>query len=482
MLLGLLRISASLLVLHSLGCSSGGGSSWFAPLAFLGVAWHRLPCHGCAGVARVVPVCGTRRLFLLGTWSCAVVVAGGVPLWRASWSRVVCRASSGQVALGALVGFPNAVVPLPTPGAFSPSSTGRLRGALGGRRRTGLNAHRWPPPRRGRWARSASYPFGALRRGCPWRVHPASVLGCVRCGSWCLWTPSLTRPVSRTVRRSTGDSVGAPGLFPVDADSSPCGSEDAPPGSRACVGVIALLGRVGWAGLPGAFWCASPFLWPFCPPALLGSFRAGLGASGWCVCLPSVVVFFFAPVVSCFLWVPAPVALGLCAFCLFPPPPLVFCFGFRHCCFWFLLPSAWFGVCLLSPPFPFPLSRPLVGVCFPCPLPPTPLRCFFFFFWSLRFAFRLVFVSCCPSFSAPPPIFLSVAACFFRCLFLLPLHFFPPPPFPPLPSPFPPPFSPCFLRFVVCWCLLPAAFLFRPPSPFFSLFCFWLPGLRGKSK
>ena len=42
-------------------------------------------------------------------------------------------------------------------------------------------ACRWPLPRQGRWARSASYPFGAPRWGCPWRVPPASVLGCVRC-------------------------------------------------------------------------------------------------------------------------------------------------------------------------------------------------------------------------------------------------------------------------------------------------------------
>ena len=36
-------------------------------------------------------------------------------------------------------------------------------------------ACRWPPPRQGRWARSASYPFGAPRWGCPPRVPPAPV-------------------------------------------------------------------------------------------------------------------------------------------------------------------------------------------------------------------------------------------------------------------------------------------------------------------
>ena len=181
----------------------------------LAVAWHLFVCRGSLRVVRALRVCGTRRPPLLGTCPCALVVAGGVPLWRASWPRVVRRASSGPVALGAPVGFPDAVVPFPTPGACAPGFTGRLRGARGGRPRTGLIVLA-AGPRRGRGAGlSASYPFGAPRWGCPWRVPPASVLGCVRCGGWRVWTRSLTRPVSRTVRLSTGDSAGAPGLFRV---------------------------------------------------------------------------------------------------------------------------------------------------------------------------------------------------------------------------------------------------------------------------
>ena len=88
-------------------------------------------------------------------------------------------------------------------------------------------ACRRPPPRQGTWAHSTWYPFGAPRWGCPWRVPPASVLGCIRCVGWRVRTRSLTHPVSRTVRCSTGDPAGAPGLFRVDADTSPCGSEDA---------------------------------------------------------------------------------------------------------------------------------------------------------------------------------------------------------------------------------------------------------------
>ena len=68
---------------------------------------------------------------------------------------------------------------------------------------------------------------------------------------------------------STGDSAGAPGLFLVNAGTSPLGSEDAMPGSSACARVRALLGMVRPAGLLDRFWCASPFLCPFCPFSLL---------------------------------------------------------------------------------------------------------------------------------------------------------------------------------------------------------------------
>ena len=71
----------------------------------------------------------------------------------------------------------------------------------------------------------------------------------MRCGGWRVWTRSLTRPISRTVCRSTGDSAGAPGLFRVDADTSSCESEDATPGSPAWVRVLVRPGRVGVCGV-----------------------------------------------------------------------------------------------------------------------------------------------------------------------------------------------------------------------------------------
>ena len=94
--------------------------------------------RGPLRVLRALRVCGTRQPSLLGTCPCALVVACGVPLWRASWPRVVRRALSSPVALRAPIGFPDAVVPFPTPGACAPGFTGWLRGARGSWPRTGL--------------------------------------------------------------------------------------------------------------------------------------------------------------------------------------------------------------------------------------------------------------------------------------------------------------------------------------------------------
>ena len=95
--------------------------------------------------------------------------------------------------------------------------------------------------------------------------------------------------------------------------------------ARVCV--RALLGRVGRAGLPGAFRCASPFLWPFFVRSLLVLPPPGRGCP---VCGCCWVFFFFplsppccAPVVSCFACFPAPGALGLSV--LSPPTPPPFC-------------------------------------------------------------------------------------------------------------------------------------------------------------
>ena len=203
-----------------------------------------------------------------------------------------------------------------------------------------------PGPRRGRrgLARSASYPLGAPRWGCPWQIPRASVLGCVRCGGWRLWTQSLTRPVSRNVCLRTGDSAGALELFRVDADTSPCGSEDETPGSRACVRVLVRLCQVGWAGLTGVLWCASPF------PLIALSFCFARPPPGWrCHFLgPFFFLSFFSRffALPCCLWrslVSGPGCIGPWRLaCIFPPPPA----GLRFFFFFFFFS---FSAFLLRP-------------------------------------------------------------------------------------------------------------------------------------
>ena len=74
--------------------------------------------------------CGLAPVLLPWLWLAACL--SGVPRGPA----LVRRSSSGPVALGALVGFPVAVVLSPTPGAVAPGFTRLLRGARGGWPRT----------------------------------------------------------------------------------------------------------------------------------------------------------------------------------------------------------------------------------------------------------------------------------------------------------------------------------------------------------
>ena len=135
-------------------------------------------CVLCAlpGIAGPGGRCCSARVRVPLLWP--TVCLSGVPRGPA----LVRRASSGPVALSALVGFPNAVVPFPIPGACAPRFYWAAVRAWRPDEKGALCACRWPPPRQGLWGRSAPYPFGAPRKGCPWRVPPASVLGCLRCG------------------------------------------------------------------------------------------------------------------------------------------------------------------------------------------------------------------------------------------------------------------------------------------------------------
>ena len=99
-------------------------------------------------------------------------------------------------------------------------------------------------------------------------------------------------PVTQTVgfpyRLSFDGGLGrCNGAVFCGADTSPCGSEDATPRSRACVRVLVALRRVGRAALLGAFWCASPFLWPFFLLALFPRRPPRLGGPVSVCCLVS---------------------------------------------------------------------------------------------------------------------------------------------------------------------------------------------------
>ena len=284
---------------------------------FSRAAVHRVLC-ALPGFAAPSGRCCLAPVLVPWLWQAACL--SGVPPGPA----LVGRASSSPVAVGAPVGFPVAVVPSHIPGAAAPASTGWLRGARGGRPRTGLFVPA-AGPCRGKGAgraprRTRLGPCDAVVPGGSIRLRSWAVCAAVVCR---VWTRSLTCPVSRTVCLSTGDLAGARGLFRVDTDTAPFGSGNATPGSRACVRVRALIGRVGRAGLPGAFWCASPF-----PVAGLGALLVCSAPSG----LGLPFLLSCAPVVSGVPCFPALGALGLGVLLPCPPPFFFPCSSFVLCC------------------------------------------------------------------------------------------------------------------------------------------------------
>ena len=112
----------------------------------------------------------------------------------------------------------------------------------------------WPLPRQGRWARSASYPFRAPRWGCTWRIPPALVLGCLRCGEL-----ACADPVTRASSYPNNPSLDIGVSWCTGVVSCARRHLSFRVGGRhvrvpcVCVCVRALLGRVGRAGLRGAF-------------------------------------------------------------------------------------------------------------------------------------------------------------------------------------------------------------------------------------
>ena len=404
------------------GCGCGGGAGVGARLSLAPCPVLRLVvcCARFPGSRHPVAVVVWHLFFPPWLWPAACLP--GVPRGPA----LVRRSSSVPVALGAPIGFPVAVVPSPTPGPVAPGFTWWLRGARGCRPRTGLIVHA-AGPCRGKGAgraprRTCSGPRDGVVPGGSLQLRSWAACAAV---VWRVWTRSLTRPVSRTVRLATGDSAGAPGLFRVDADTAPFGSEDATPGSRACVRVRALLGRPGRAGLPGAFWCPSLFLWPLLVRSLLDLPPPGWGCPVCGCCWVFFNIFFVSfpllPLVAPLLC-PAlrvfrprvPWALASC-----PPHPLFFSLpplcaprclllcvfpGLGALGLGVLLPPAPFSFCFCPPPSLLSLAFPAFGLPW-ASAPPLPPPFFFPFPWFLvLFLFGFFFLL---FFS--PPIFTGCA-------------------------------------------------------------------------
>ena len=209
------------------------------------IAWHLFLCLGSLLLVCAARVCGTRWPLLLGTRPCALVVAGGVPLWHAWWPRVVRCASSGPVALGPQVGFPDAVVPFPCPGACAPGFPWWLRKTRGvpaagpGRGRgAGL------APRRTRWGPAMGLPL----------VGPSGVGLGLRALRWFACLDPVTDASGFPYRPSSDGGLGrCTGAVSCGRRHRPFRSEDANLGSHACVPLRAPLGGVGRAALRGAF-------------------------------------------------------------------------------------------------------------------------------------------------------------------------------------------------------------------------------------
>ena len=343
-----------------------------------------LPCRGSLRVVRASRVCGARWSLLLGTCPCALVVARGLPLWRALWPRVVRRASSVLVALGAPVSFADAVLSFPTPGLARPDLLGGCAGHVEAGREPGslclplapvevwtLGWHRVVPVRGPAMGLSLAGPSSVSLglRALRW-------VGVCRPGHSRVRfpVPSVFRRGPRLVHRGCFVWTLTPPLFWL-GDATP---------RVPCVCACGCFSCPGWAGWPAR----RVLVHLGFPSAVLSSCFAGLLRAGVALFLSIYLRWFFpsscsfcAPAVSGFFWFPAPAVLGLGAVWFSPPPPAPLIFfrrGFR-----LGPPSTWRAVCfalfcLVCFP-PRPLSLPLLLVLLLC-CPLRFLSLFLFFF------------------------------------------------------------------------------------------------------
>ena len=376
--------------------------------------------------------------------------------------HINCHVPSGPVTLGAPIGFSVAVVPSPTRGFRPEINWAAAPRTWRPAENWVLGACRWPPPRRGRWALSALHRFRAPRWGCPWRVPPALLSCCLRCGGLGSVDPvthaspfPCRLPLDGALGRCTrGISCGRR-LLPFRVG----GRHAQVPCVCACA-CFAWLGYAGWP--PGRVLVRLTI-----PVDVVAAIMFRLASSGLESPFLSGLLLFFpllrASSRPCCLRLcvsPAPVALGLGAVG-WPPSPLFICF-FRApsvasvslvscpCCL-----GPWRPLCASSAPALvvfFLLRCPMLLcfsvlwcgrlVCFPppmgwCPPPrPTPPSLFWFCFvprpgclrpflvsglrWPGSFSARCVPPSPCLFFV---PFFLcSVVQCFavFYCVQVLP--------------------------------------------------------------
>ena len=174
---------------------------------------------------------------------------------------LVHRASSGPVALGAPVGFPVAMVPSPTPGDLSPPALlGGCAGHLEAGQEPGSLCLLLTPAEARALGALRVVPVQGPRWGCPWRVPAASVLGCVCCGSSACVDPVTDAsgfPYRPSFDGGLSRCTGAVSCGCRHLPSQVGGRHARVPCVCVCVRVRALLGLVGRASLPGAFWCAT---------------------------------------------------------------------------------------------------------------------------------------------------------------------------------------------------------------------------------
>ena len=279
-------------LVHS-GSQPGPASNWpWVRCAGLGTRLSLAPCP----VPRFVVCCalfpGSWHPVAVVAWhlSWCVVVAGNMPLWRASWPRVGAprpiqsgrsRCSSWlSCRLGAF----------PHPGGLRP----RLywvaaRGTWRPAENRALSACRWLLPRQGCWARSGSYPVGAPNSGCPWQGPPASVLGCVRCGGLtCVNPVTDTSGFPYCPSFDKGIRLVHLGGFVWRPTPPLLGQRTPRPGpAPVCVSVPFLVASGGPASR-ARFGAPHLFLWPFLVRSFFARPPLGWGCLFFLFCAPQL--------------------------------------------------------------------------------------------------------------------------------------------------------------------------------------------------